>query len=111
MTLVFWFSRLRPGVSPQDYAAFIRKVDYPATERIASILNYESIQLRGPVTGEAPLPYQFIDLAEVTEIGAYRADLESHPAVQEVHGQFGRYVDTIANFVATPIGGGARRAK
>jgi len=109
MSFVFWFSRLQPGVSPEEYTAFVQQVDYPATRRIGSILNYESIRIHGPATGAAKLPYHFIDLAEVTDVEAYREDLANHPAVQEVHGQFERYVESLGNFWATPLGSGVSR--
>lgn len=107
MTIVLWFSQLQPGVPPDEYEDFVRTVDYPATERIPSILRYESIRLNGPATGEERLDYQFIDLAEVSDIESYRKDLASHEAVQEVHGQFERYVRSIRNFWAVPVGVGA----
>ncbi len=106
MPLVFWFSRLQPGVSPEAYERFVREVDYPATERIPSIVRYWSIRLQGPAAGEEQLPYDFIDLAEITDIHAYRKDLEDHPAVQEVHGQFEQFVKSVGNFWAIPVGEG-----
>ncbi len=106
MTIVLWFSRLQPGVSAEDYEEFVRSIDYPASERIPSIRRYVSIRLKGPAAGEEQLGYDFIDLAEVTDIEAYRHDLETHPAVQEVHGQFERYVQSVGNFWAVPLSEG-----
>ena len=109
MPIVLWLSRLQPGVTADDYEGFVRSVDYPAVKRIASIVRYRSIRLHGPAMGEGELPYDFIDLAEITDIDAYRNDLEHHPAVQEVHGQSGRYVETVSNFWAVQVGEGAER--
>jgi hypothetical protein len=107
VTIVLWFSRLQPGVSAEDYEEFVRSIDYPASERIPSIRRYVSIRLKGPAGGEQQLGYDFIDLAEVTDIGAYRHDLETHPAVREVHGQFERYVQSVGNLWAVPLSEGA----
>ena len=107
MPIVLWFSRLQPGVSPEDYEAFVRSVDYPATKRISSISHYRSIRLQGPAAGEAELAYDFIDLAEITDIADYRQDLKNHPAVREVHGQFEEYVESIGNIWAEQVGEGA----
>ncbi len=109
MPIVLWFSRLRPGVSAEEYKDFVRSVDYPATQRISSISRYRSIRLQGPAVGEEKLPYDFIDLAEITDIEDYREDLEHHPAVHEVHGQFEKYVESLGNFWAVQIGEGAVR--
>lgn len=103
MPIVMWFSRLQPGVDAADYERFVREVDYPAAERIGSIVHYESIRISGPTIGQGELTYQFIDLAEITDIDAYRRDLAEHPAVMEVHGQFERYVQSIGNFWAVPV--------
>ncbi len=81
---VFWFSRLQPGVTPEAYEQFVREVDYPAVERIPSIIRYYSLRVNGPAMGSAELPYDFVDIAEVTDIDAYRRDLEEHPAALEV---------------------------
>ncbi|NIM95336.1 MAG: hypothetical protein GTO18_16700 [Anaerolineales bacterium] len=103
MPMVFWFSRLQPGVKPEEYEEFIRQVDYPAVKRIDSIIHYQSTRLRGPAMGDEELPYDFIDIAEITDIETYREDLESHPAVEEVHGQVEKYVRSIGNFWAVLV--------
>lgn len=98
MTIVFWFSRLQPGVWAADYEHFVRAVDYPATEKIPSIIHYYSLRVVGPAMGDAELPFDFIDIAVITDIDAYRKDLEQHPAALEVHGQFEQYVKSVGNF-------------
>ena len=103
MTLVLWFSRLQPRVEPEDYEAFVREVDYPATKRIPSINRYRSIRIEGPAVGDTQLPFDFIDMAEITDIDAYRRDLKDHPAVHEVHGQFEKFVSSIGNFWAVLV--------
>ncbi len=109
MPIVIWFSRLQPGVSAEEYEDFVRSVDYPATQRVSSISRYRSIRMQGPAMGEEKLPYDFMDLAEITDIEEYRQDLKRHPAVQEVHGQFEKYVESLGNLWAVQIGEGAIR--
>ena len=103
MPIVLWFSRLQPGVQAEQYAEFVRRVDYPASKRVPSILRYQSIRVVGPAMGDEQLPYQFVDMAQISDVQAYRKDLQEHPAVQEVHWQFERYVQSIGNFWALPI--------
>lgn len=103
MPKVFWFSRLQPGITPEAYEQFVREVDYPAVERIPSIIRYYSLHVNGPAMGSAELPYDFVDIVEVTDIEAYRRDLEEHPAALEVHGQSGKYVETIGTLWAEMI--------
>ena len=104
---VLWFSRLQPRVEPGAYEQFVREVDYPASKRIPSLIGYHSLSVQGAAMGGEKLPYQFIDIADITGIEDYRADLESHPAVQEVHGQFEKYVQSIANLWGVMVEPGA----
>jgi hypothetical protein len=111
MQLVLWFAKLQPGITPGQYEDFVRAVDYPACLRVPSIVWYQSMRLEGPAMGDGSLPYDFLDMAEITEVEAYRHDLESHPAVEEVHGQSGRYVLSIGNLWGTPIEGKPGRGR
>ena len=81
MPIVLWFSRLQPDVAPEDYERFVREIDYPATERIPSIVRYRSLRVHGPAIGDEALPYDFVDIAEISDINAYRRDLASQRAV------------------------------
>lgn len=99
MYKVLWFTRLKSRVSVASYRKFVQEVDYPAAARIPSISSYTSIQVTGPATGEGELPYDFVDIAEVEDVDAYRQDLETHAAVLEVHGQSGKYVDVVGTLV------------
>ena len=98
MPLVVWFSRLQPGTDTAVYARFARDVDYPAASRVPSIIRYRSHRIQGPCLGDAEPDYDYVETAEITDIEAYRKDLEQHPAVQEVHGAFEQYVRSVGNF-------------
>ncbi|MCJ7514029.1 MAG: hypothetical protein MUO23_13825 [Anaerolineales bacterium] len=103
MTTVYWLVRLKPGVTAEDYQAFVRRVDYPAVKRIASIRNYSSTRVVGCIPPEGPAPFDFIDVVEVADLDAYLRDLEEHPAVKEVHSQSADMVDVIHCIVADPV--------
>jgi hypothetical protein len=100
---VLWFSRLQPGVTPQDYERFVREVDYPAVARIPSIIRYYSIRVYAPAMNGNELPYQFVDIAEITDLESYRKDIAEHPAAHEVHSQSGKYVQTVGSLVVEMV--------
>ncbi|MFA9402346.1 MAG: hypothetical protein ACERKX_12900 [Anaerolineales bacterium] len=85
MPTVYWFVRLKPGVQPEEYIRFVQEVDYAAVKSIPSIVNYRSNRVLGSVTGKEPLDFDFIDIAEITNLDSYLKDLKEHPAVEEVH--------------------------
>jgi hypothetical protein len=99
MYKVLWFTRLRPGVSADRYKRFVQEVDYPAVARIPSISRYTSVHVQGPATGNGELSYDFVDIAEVEDVDAYRRDLEEHPAALEVHGRSGEYVEVVGTLL------------
>lgn len=99
MYKVLWFTRLKPGVSADSYKQFVQEVDYPAAEQIPSISRYTSIQVQGPATGDGELTYDFVDIAEVEDVDAYRRDLETHAAALAVHGQSGKYVEVVGTLL------------
>ena len=82
MYKVLWFTRLKPEVSAESYKQFVQEVDYPAASRIPSIIRYTSVQVQGPATGEGEVAYDFVDIAEVEDVDAYRQELETHPAAE-----------------------------
>jgi len=103
MTLVYWLVRLKPGVTADAYEAFVRRVDYPAVRRIASIRSYRSTRVEGTVPAGGSLPFDFIDVTEVDDLAGYLRDLESHPAVEEVHSQSAAMVEVVHCIVAEPV--------
>jgi hypothetical protein len=103
VTVVYWLVRLKPGVTAEDYQAFVRRVDYPAVRRIASIRTYRSTHVVGTIPAGPPLPFDFIDVTEVDDLEAYLRDLESHPAVLEVHSQSPEMVEVVHCVVAEPV--------
>jgi hypothetical protein len=85
MTTVYWLVKLRPGVSADAYQRFVQTVDYPEIPNIASIRSYRSNRVAGSLPEGKELPFDFIDVVEVTDLEAYLRDLKEHPAVARVH--------------------------
>jgi hypothetical protein len=75
MIRVFFFNRLRDGVEGADYERWVREVDYPKARAIPSIVSYEVVRVDGPLR-DAGVPYDYVEVVEVTDIESYRNDLE-----------------------------------
>ena len=93
MPVVFWFSRLRPGVDAAEYEQWVRDVDYRLAREIPSIRSYRVHRVEGPCLGDS-VPYDYVEVAEITAIDAYRRDIAQHPAAQRIVAEIGRYVKT-----------------
>lgn len=96
MPVVFWFSRLRPGVKAADYEQWVREIDYRAANEIPSIRSYRVHHINGPCLGDAT-PYDYVEVVEITDIDAYRRDIQEHPAAQEITAEIGNYVESVGN--------------
>jgi hypothetical protein len=81
-TLVFFLNRLAEGVRGDDYERWVRERDYPTARALPSICSYEVVRLDGPLR-EGPVPYDYIEVVEVTDLDAYRTDLARLPGREE----------------------------
>lgn len=102
MPVVFWFSRLRPGVSAAEYERWVREVDYRAARDIPSIRSYCVHRIDGPCVGDSA-PYDYVEVVEITGIDQYRRDIQQHPAAQRIGAEIGQYVESLGNAWGTPL--------
>lgn len=86
---VFFLNRLRPGVTKASYERWVREVDYPTAGSIPSIRSYKVHRLEGAFEGEPP--YDYIEVVEVTDLEAYRKDLQT-PDLKGFGEQWSGYV-------------------
>ncbi len=102
MPVVFWFSRLRPGVNAADYERWVREVDYRAAKDIPSIRSYRVHHINGPCLGDTT-PYDYVEVVEITDIDDYRRDIQQHPAAQKIAAEIGHYVESAGNAWGIPL--------
>lgn len=88
---VFFLNRLRDGVAPEDYERWIREVDYPLARSLESIRSYVVTRLDGTLDG-GPSPYGYLEVVEITDLAAYRAELSSGPDSEAFAKEWSSYV-------------------
>ena len=89
----FFLNKLRDGVEPRDYERFVREVDYPFASRIPTIRSYVVTRLDGLLEGEDRPPYDYLEVVEITDVEAYRANLDpSQPEIAEFFEQWSSFV-------------------
>jgi hypothetical protein len=74
-TRVFFLTRLKPGVDPDEYEEFVRVEDYPVARALPSVQRYEVTRLEGLALGEGDPPAAYLEVLDVTDLDAYRADV------------------------------------
>jgi hypothetical protein len=80
---VFFLNKLRDGVTPGEYERWAREVGYPFARSIPSIESFAIARLDATLDGEGSPPYDFIEVVEVADLEAYKADLSTdRPEIQ-----------------------------
>jgi len=103
MASVFWFSKLKPGVNPAAYEGWVQSTDYRLAQGVAAIEHYRVHRVVGPMDGEARLPYDYIEVLQVSDLEAYRAAMERDPAIQRIIAEIGAFVDSVGSACGTMI--------
>lgn len=90
---VFFLNTLHEGVDPAEYEAWIRRVDYPIARSKDPILSYEVTRLEGHLDGsDAPLPAQYLEVVEISDLEAYTGGLASDEEVVQLLKEWATYV-------------------
>ncbi|NIM95335.1 MAG: hypothetical protein GTO18_16695 [Anaerolineales bacterium] len=104
MPKVVWFSKLQPGVEPEVYEDWVRRVDYPGAKNVPSLLSYKVYRIQGPcVESEISFDYDYVEIAEVTDMDDYLRDLDEHPAALEIIAEIDQYVRSVGSAWGFPV--------
>ena len=88
---VFFLNRLHDGADPDEYEAWIRRVDYPVARAQDAITSYTVTRIEGPLSGEGASPYDYLEVIEITDLDAYRA-LGELPEFKQLLHEWSQYV-------------------
>jgi len=91
---VFFLNTLRKDVDPTEYEDWIRLVDYPVARRQAAIESYVVTRLEGLIQGDGSLPYQYLEVIEVTSVDEYRAGLTGNEEMDALLREWSTYVES-----------------
>jgi REDY-like protein HapK len=101
--------RLKPGVTPAAYEAWIVSFDYPHVEQIASIISQRIYHIEASVFGGANPNYDYLEVIEFTNRDDYLHDLQNHPAAKAISQEMPNYVEMVTNNFARFIPPGVSR--
>lgn len=83
---------LKPGVDPADYERFARETDIPGVNGLSSVIDFTVHRATGLFGSDAPSPYQYAEVIDVTNLDHFIADV-STDAVQAVAARFAEFAD------------------
>lgn len=101
-TRVFFFNRLARGADPEAYERWVRDVDYPKARAVPSIRSYEVVRVDGPLR-DTGIPYDYVEVVEVTDLDAYRADLAALPGREQFVAELRSFIPSADAVVGTLI--------
>ena len=88
---VFFLNRLHEGADPDEYEAWIRRVDYPVARAQGAITSYTVTRIEGLLSGVRESPYDYLEVIEITDLEEYRA-LGELPEFQQLLQELSQYV-------------------
>jgi hypothetical protein len=99
MPVVFWMTRLKPGVQPEDYERWLREFDYANAPKLETILSYRAYRVERPFIEDEKL-FDYLEVIEVTNLEKYRKDLEENPAAKAIAAPWGGFLDLVGSLQA-----------
>ena len=91
MPVVFFLNRLRADVAPEQYEQWVRDVDYPTARALKTITSYVVNRIDATLDGDAA-PYHYVERVEVTDLDAYRRELQTAEGMEDFSRQWSSYV-------------------
>jgi hypothetical protein len=91
-TKLVLLSKLKDGVDPKEYEAWLHAVDLPTTRGAAHITSYEVLRLEGALFGDSTdTEWDYVETIGFTSMDAYTKGLEA-PDMAKVMEGFGGFV-------------------
>lgn len=90
-TLVVLFN-LKAGVTAGDYERWALNTDLPTVRGLPSVRGFEVYRATGLLGADAPSPYAYVELIDLTTLEALFADIGT-PVMQKVAGEFQQLAD------------------
>ena len=103
MPSVFWFSKLKPGVDPAAYEAWVRETDYRLAQGVPAIEHYRVHRVVASMEGDGRLPYDYIEVLLVRDLDAYRTAMTKDPGFQRIISEIGAFVESVGSATGTMI--------
>jgi len=108
MPIVFWMTRLKPEMRPEDYERWLKEFDYANAHKIQTIRSYRAYRAEQPFS-EGEKLFDYLEVIEVTDLEEYRRDLEENPAAKAIAQQWGEFLDLVGSLQAEFIPPGFSR--
>lgn len=92
MTRIVVLFNLKSGASPDDYEAWAKTTDLPTVNALSSIAGFTVHRATGLLGSDAPPPYQYVEIIDVSDMQRFGEDVSSE-LMQKVAAEFQSFAD------------------
>jgi hypothetical protein len=103
MTALILKYRLKPGVSPADFAHWVATTDHPSMRGLKSVSRFETYRITGLLMGAGAPSTEYIEVFEINDFATFTQVDMPGPVVQGVMGAFMGLVDAPEFMIAEAI--------
>jgi hypothetical protein len=76
-TRIIALFNLKPGVTPEAYEAWARRVDIPTVNGLQSVDQFEVFKATGLLMSDAASPYAYIEIIDVKDMEAFGGEVST----------------------------------
>jgi hypothetical protein len=95
--------RLKAGVSPADFEAWVRTVDQPAMRGLSRVTRFDTYRVSGLLMGEGAPSCDYVEIFEISDLAAFTGEDMPGETVQAVMGAFMGFADAPEFLIAEAV--------
>ncbi|MCW3837926.1 hypothetical protein ACFQ1E_18200 [Sphingomonas canadensis] len=103
MAKVILTYNLKPGVTADEFEAWVRSTDYPAMRGLTRVAAFANHRVRGFLIGEGKPAMDYIEIFDIADLDGFTSQDMPGPVVQDIMGQFMSKVDDAQFLIADEI--------
>lgn len=100
---IYYLNRLKEGADAAAFERLVREVEAPLVRTLPAIHSYSVTRLEGPVDGEGPAPYDYVEALEVADLDSYRAGFAGRADVDAFFAEWSSYVGESVGIVGEVV--------
>jgi hypothetical protein len=93
MATLFLSYKLKAGVTPEQYEAWIKATDYPAMRGLRRVSSFITYRTTGLLIGDGQPAADYIEVFDIPDLAGFAAEDMPGGVVQAVMGEFMGLVD------------------
>jgi len=103
MAQIILLYNLQDGVSRDDFHAWIRDYDYPQMRGLSSVDSFRTLETKSLLMGEGNPSYQYVEVFDINDLGAFTGTDMPGDIVQSVMGQFMGFAEAPEFIIAEEV--------